>query len=123
MSTVNDGSVVWQVCRYDEAQTLQGLTADNIKTKIYIASGTFVNEVTVPLPSGYNRSQCKYIAWENTPNDGMYVVGNVNFQINQATGSIIGYEDNGNDYNRLSTIANSKYHWNCGYIVIAVKNN
>ena len=121
MATVNDGSVKWQVCRYDEAQTLQGLTADNIKTKVYVASGTFTNETTIPLPSGYSRSECKYIAWENTPNNGRYVTGNVNFQINQNTGAVIGYMSVGDDYDRLSGLTNNNYHWSCGYIVVAVK--
>lgn len=77
MSTVNDGSVVWQVCRYDEAQTLGGKSLsqiqgniDGLKINCYIGSIHVNQKKTqwqIPIPSGENRNNCGYII-----SDGSY---------------------------------------------------
>lgn len=76
MASVNDGSAVWQIIKYSEADTLNGYTAEQIKSQVsvpvkgvLIVKGTFVVGSTssggfyggnIPLPSGYSRSQCTY---------------------------------------------------------------
>ena len=82
MANVNDGSVVWSLNKINNAEQLNGLTAEQIKNNAINGSGkintvsvsvgklTFSvsaslsspadNVKTIPLPSGYNRSQCRY---------------------------------------------------------------
>ena len=73
--SVNDGTAKWQLIKYSEADTLGGLTASEIKSQAISGKtvqvkgqgGTFTlrtdgnRSFTIPLPSGYTRSQCMYV--------------------------------------------------------------
>ncbi len=103
MANVNDNSVVWQVCRYDEAQTLGGKTASEILSPIKVQQvQIFTGSVAIgssnkgsyqtgdiPLPSGYSRTQCKYwishqpVSFSNYGSKTIYPEG-----IDQSTGHI-----------------------------------
>lgn len=75
---VNDGTAKWQLIKYSEADTLGGLTADNIKSQaingkvvqVKGQSGSITlstqgsRTYTIPVPSGYSRNQCAYIISE-----------------------------------------------------------
>ena len=123
MANVNDNGVVWQVCRCDDAQTLQGLKANEIGTDVYVGAGTFTDETTVPLPSGYNRNQCKYTV--SLQRAGKFnTEGDIYCEINQSTGQMIGYmqyyNDSGNIV-RISTIPSGQYRTTFAYMVVGVK--
>ena len=81
MANVNDGSVVWSLNKINNAEQLNGLTAEQIKNnaingktvKLQGKSGSFTltytkqgtkPTFTIPLPSGYSRNQCSYVITE-----------------------------------------------------------
>lgn len=81
---MNDGTAKWELCKISDAESLEGTTLEQllsqIKTLIPVtssnvkiitgnakatSSGSRNNFViTIPLPSGFRRSNCKY--WINT---------------------------------------------------------
>lgn len=70
MANVNDNSAVWQVCRYDEAQTVGGKTINQIEgtvnslgLKCYTGS-IYVNQKKtqwqIPIPAGSSADKCGF---------------------------------------------------------------
>lgn len=136
MVNVNDGSVVWSLNKINNAEQLNGLTAEQIKNNAINASGkintvllsvgklTFSlkgglggkadNVKTIPLPSGYNRSQCKYYIdaqyIQHSNEDRVYKLEVDAGCINQSNGVVTAR------YEGLYTMSISSY-----YICIAVK--
>lgn len=131
MANVNDGSVVWSLNKISNAEQLNGYTAQQIISKIpttstgnvKVLTGT-INTVlqgdkynsnvigTVPLPSGYSRSQCKYaVSYNSRYNVNAIYISD----FNQSNGQITAYnktEDDWKDYYSPVTIS---------YICVAVK--
>lgn len=84
----------------------------NTKSDVYIAAGTVSNGATIPLPSGYSRSQCKYAIWYQTYSYTFdnYTTSDITIAFSasvvQSSGKVTcsGRSNNG-----------------CGYLVVAVK--
>ncbi len=106
-ATVNDGSVKWQAIKFSEADTLGGLTVADIKSqaisgKVVQMKGLYGNvtlstqgtkSYTIPIPSGYSRSQCVYIISEEYKemgsDDSVYASIETTWaSVNQSTGVI-----------------------------------
>lgn len=103
--SVNDGTAKWQLIKYSEADTLGGLTASEIKSqaisgKTVQVKGVSGNysvswgrnsnpEFTIPLPSGFNRTQCAYNVEENSviSDDKEFRIDDT--CVNQSTGKLI----------------------------------
>lgn len=104
---VNDGTAKWQLIKYSEADTLGGLTASEIKSQAisgktvqvkgqygavtFSTKGT--RSYTIPLPSGYSRTQCAYIISEGYVETGSDSSVYASIQtkwnsVNQSTGLI-----------------------------------
>ena len=115
MANVNDGSVVWSLNKINNAEQLNGLTAEQIKNnaingktvKLQGKSGsltiTYSNgnqpTATIPLPSGFTRSQCSYVITEGKE-EKVYSDNNITIQtlmthVNQSNGVITPYVANG----------------------------
>lgn len=94
--TVNDGTAKWELVIIASNEDLTALKntlngSINNKSLTYIASGSFTNKGTIPLPSGYSRKQCKYVAWFS--DKSMTYVDDVPYfvKVNQSTGYVAGY--------------------------------
>ena len=120
--TVNDGTAKWELYAFSGDIDLNALkNIVNTKSDVYVGYGTFTNEVTVPLPSGYSRSQCKIIYAPITTSK--YMDDGFRYcTINQSNGQLIGYIGGFSDgsIERQSTIR-SEYHSQYGYLIVAVK--
>lgn len=80
--------------------------AQKVYSSVVVTAGTINYEGTIPLPSGYGRSQCKYAVW---PLGGG---GNeeISLGVNQNTGYVsVRYGSSGTRY------------MNAGYLCVAVK--
>ena len=131
--TVNDGSVKWQAIKLSEADTLGGLTANDIKSQAIsgkvvqstaVAGNTTMSykegnapTFTIPCPSGYTRSQCVYIVPAARAGDGgdpeRFIQVSMS-SVNQTNGVITASVGNGGRYGKTVSI-------NCNYLVVAVK--
>lgn len=136
MADVKDGSVAWSIESIYNAGQLNGLTAEQIKNSAISGSGkvnavviafgsltfsmkgglhgSYDNVKTIPLPNGYDRSQCRYFIDANfvSANSGENVASiKVDTGcINQSTGVV-------------TAICTDKYTMSISsyYICIAVK--
>lgn len=118
----NDGSAKWELIKISNAEQLNGLTAKQIlakTSKVSIISGTISNGGIIPVPSGYERSQCKYAVWmhneynctfDNYTTTYIYIIFRVS--VDQSTGRVTCYEHTG-DRKQKGIIAD--------YLCIAVK--
>lgn len=134
MVSVNDGSVVWQIIKFSEADTLGGLTANDIKSqaineKVVQVQGQIgrvtlstkgSQTYTIPVPSGYNRDQCAYIVSEeydeitdDRGNAYSYILVNWS-SVNQSNGVITATVGGSNPKNHTTSIE-------VDYIVISAK--
>lgn len=109
MATINDNSVKWSLESIYNAGQLNGLTAEQIKadvtskiTKVLVVIGTVTFTIvrdglhtqrnltqTIPLPSGFERTHCKYymeIQTASGSSDTSISVSTGN--INQGTGVV-----------------------------------
>ena len=128
---VNDGTAKWQLIKYSEADTLGGLTANDIKSqaitgKVIQLKGTngnfnmsYKNEssvtYTIPLPSGFSRSQCAYIITEeNIADDNNHYIKTTMNSVNQSTGVVTASISGGTRYSPTKTI-------NVRYVVVSSK--
>lgn len=76
MANVKDGSVVWSLNKINNAEQLNGLTAEQIKGQVSVpvkgvvclygifqpgatSSGGF-SGASIPIPSGYDRNKCVF---------------------------------------------------------------
>lgn len=115
-----DGTSKWVLCKINDAESLEGKTVAEIieqalgqvpeqkkYSTVVISAGIINYEGTIPLPSGYNRSQCKYAAWvTGSAND----TSDILLDVNQDTGFVrVRYGSDGTRY------------MNAGYLCIAVK--
>lgn len=124
MATVNDGTAKWELYGLSGDLDLENLKSIvSTKSDVYVGYGTFTNEVTVPLPSGYSRSQCKILCTPISTSQKPAYGGDF-FRyctINQSTGKLIGFlAFSDGDLRQQSTIR-SEYFSNYAYIIIAVK--
>ncbi len=123
MATVNDGTAKWELYGFSGDLDLENLKSIvNTKSDVYVGYGTFTNEVTVPLPSGYSRSQCKILyAPISTSKNTTYGAEYFRYcTINQSTGQLIGFVGFDGDLRQQSTIRDD-YSSNYAYLIIAVK--
>ena len=114
MANVNDGSVVWSLNKINNAEQLNGLTAEQIKNNaingytvkgVTFVVGTLNLTVTsyerltgqIPLPSGYtDRSKCKAYISNFTYNHNYEGTTNVTWEnLDQSTQSLSLYVKNG----------------------------
>ena len=101
--SVNDGTAKWQLIKYSEADTLGGLTASEIKSQAISGKNVQVKgqhglvklstngtkTYTIPVPSGYNRSQCAYVISEEYSGDNEWTTIRTTLaNVNQSTGVI-----------------------------------
>lgn len=133
-TTVNDGSVKWQAIKFSEADTLGGLTATDIKSqaisgKVVQTKGMYGSfgmsykdgnapTYTIPLPSGFTRSQCAYIITEKYSSDNQdsnpRFIQTTMGSVNQSNGVVTATVANGGRYGATVSIT-------VGYVVIAAK--
>lgn len=78
VSGINDGSVVWKLCKYDEAATLEGTSLNELtdimigivtgyETKsgsLYV--GSSVTQIQIPIPSGADVNRCVFSITDTT---------------------------------------------------------
>lgn len=91
----------------------------DITSKISVTAGTVAHNGTIPLPSGYSRSQCKYAVWcHNMPDSNAgygEATGGTSWhkvQVNQTTGVV---------YCRYQYDGSHQVDGTAGYLCIAVK--
>lgn len=131
VNSVSDGGAKWALCNMannDDLEDMRNAITEVVNTKsdVYITGGTIGNGGTIPLPSGYDRSQCKYAVWHNSIGLDMRNNGygqdnkNLSVSVNQSTGvvsCVYSY--------RAETEAGSKPSYSntgtAGYLVVAVK--
>ena len=92
-------------------------TPSSIKSTISVTAGTVSDGGTIPLPSGYSRSQCRYAVWSHDMPDANGGYGSGSWhktQVNQSTGEVFcqySY-DSSTNYRKSGT---------AGYLCVAVK--
>lgn len=88
------------------------------KSQAYCSAGTVSGKNgTIPLPSGYSRSQCKYSVWFSSTTNINRTTNKLLLQVNQSNGVVTGYlyEPAGEGYS-------DRYNYaTVGYLIIAVK--
>jgi hypothetical protein len=94
-------------------------TEDSVTSKISVNAGTVAHDGTIPLPSGYSRSQCKYAVWchdmpDSNASYGLATSGNSwhRVQVDQDTGWV---------YCMYQYDGSHKISGTAGYLCIAVK--
>lgn len=115
-----DGTSKWVLCKINDAESLEGKTVAEIieqalgqvpeqkkYSTVVVTAGIINYEGTIPLPSGYTRSQCKYAVWAT--GDGANT-SDISIKVDQNTGFVsVRYGSSGTRY------------MNAGYLCIAVK--
>lgn len=85
---------------------------------VSVTAGTIGNGGTIPLPSGYNRAQCRYAVWGGSFPESRYgeYQGNRTVSVNQSTGGVNCYF-----YSYDSDNISWTTYGTAGYLCIAVK--
>ena len=132
MANVNDGSVVWSLNKINNAEQLNGLTAEQIKNnaingkivQVQGVSGSFnlsygerdVVSYTIPLPNGFTRQQCAYIITEASAVDAEYTgvyIQTTFASVNQLNGVVTASYGKDTNYETVTV--------NIRYVVITAK--
>ena len=89
-------------------------TVTDVSAYVKVTAGTVAHNGTIPLPSGYSRSQCKYAVWGHQMPDADCSYGSNSYhkvQVDQSTGKVFcQYNYNSNTLNGTA-----------GYLCVAVK--
>ena len=124
MATVNDGTAKWELYGLSGDLDLENLKSIvSTKSDVYVGYGTFTNETTVPLPSGYSRSQCKIAYFPiSSSRSAKYGVEWFRYcTVNQSTGQLIGYICSSGEWVERQSGLRSEYFYDYAYIIIGVK--
>ena len=100
----------------NSSSNIENISNDNAVTEVLVSTGTVANGGTIPLPSGYVQSQCKWMVSINTLQTGEDSIGGVE----TCTSSVWA------DSNRLVTCKSysPQWGWHTGtanFIIIGVK--
>lgn len=123
-TNISDGTAKWSIYGMLYALKLEGKSVATIKSEItslfppsvFITAGTINSGATIPLPSGYSRSQCKYAVWPTNFSIYTYDTGTAtpNISVDQSTG-VVSYGGNYKPSDGGGSITGA------GYLCIAAK--
>ena len=89
-----------------------------INGTVSVTSGTIAHGGTIPLPSGYTRTQCKYAVWCHAiGSTGTYnaKISKIQCQVNQTTGLVVAQVCFSGEYE------DSWVNGTAGYLCVGVK--